>query len=218
MCFSAAASFVTAVATGAIGLATLSRVASPRQLPLAAMPMVFATLQLLEGSLWLALPTGTGGPLATAATLLFLFLAEVWWPVFVPIAVLLIETQRKRRLFMLPSLAVGPAVAAYLLWGILTRDHRAEVLDGHIVYMTEEPFSLPIGLAYLAATAVPPMLSSQRVVATLGTVVLVGGIVAHFFYWQAFVSVWCFFAAAASGLILFHFEKQRTARLLPVGR
>ena len=58
----------------------------------------------------------------------------------------------------------------------------------------------------------------QRVVATLGTVVLVGGIVAHFFYWQAFVSVWCFFAAAASGLILFHFEKQRTARLLPVGR
>lgn len=218
MCFSAAASFVTAAATGAIGLVTLNRATAPQQWPLAATPLIFATQQSLEGALWLALPSGSGGPFASSLTLLFLLFAQVCWPVLAPIAVLLVEPQRKRRLLMLPSVAAGAAVAAYLLWGIVARDHRAEIIDGHIVYMTEEPFSLPIGLAYLAATALPVMLSSQRAVAALGTVVLLGGIVAYSFYWQAFVSVWCFFAAAASGLILFHFEKQRTARLLLVGR
>ncbi|MHB1102871.1 MAG: DUF6629 family protein [Devosia sp.] len=213
MCFSATASFVTAAVTGAIGVVTLSRVAAPRQLPLAAMPIIFAVQQFLEGSLWLTLVTQAGNPFASSSTFLFLILAQVWWPVFVPIAALLIEKDRNRRSLMLPSIVVGAAVATYLLWGILTRDHRAEILDGHIVYMTEEPQPLLIGLAYLAAAALPLILSSQRAVATLGAVVLVGGTTAYFFYWQAFVSVWCFFAAAASGLILFHFERQRTERL-----
>lgn len=218
MCFSAAASFITAAATGAIGVATLGRAVAPRQWPLAAMPVIFAAQQLLEGSLWLALPAGAGGPLAASAAYLFLILAQTWWPVFAPVAALLIETRRKRRWLMIPSLAVGAAVAAYLLWGIVTRDHRTEILDGHIVYVTEEPFPLLIGLAYLAATALPLLLSSQRVVATLGALVLVGGVAAYFFYWQAFVSVWCFFAAAASILILVHFERQRRERLVPPGR
>lgn len=213
MCFSATASFVTAAVTGAIGVVTLSRVAAPRRLPLAAMPIIFAVQQLLEGSLWLTLVTQTGSPFASSSTFLFLILAQVWWPVFVPIAALLIEKDRNRRSLMLPSLVVGAAVATYLLRGILTRDHRAEILDGHIVYMTEEPQPLLIGLAYLAAAALPLILSPQRAVVTLGAVVLVGGITAYFFYWQAFVSVWCFFAAAVSGLILFHFERQRTERL-----
>ena len=32
------------------------------------------------------------------------------------------------------------------------------------------------------------------------------------FYWQAFVSVWCFFAAAASVVILWHFARLRPVR------
>ena len=33
------------------------------------------------------------------------------------------------------------------------------------------------------------------------------------FYWEAFVSIWCFFAAAASVVILCHFEWERRQRL-----
>jgi hypothetical protein len=33
--------------------------------------------------------------------------------------------------------------------------------------------------------------------------------VAYVLYWEAFVSVWCFFAAAASAVILWHFELSR---------
>jgi hypothetical protein len=47
--------------------------------------------------------------------------------------------------------------------------------------------------------------------------VLAGSALAYVFYWEAFVSVWCFFAAAASVVILLHFERSRRARLRRAG-
>ena len=38
---------------------------------------------------------------------------------------------------------------------------------------------------------------------------LTGSLVAYLFYWQAFQSVWCFFAAGGSVVILGHFEHSR---------
>ena len=79
--------------------------------------------------------------------------------------------------------------------------------------MTEHQRSDVVALAYLAATTLPLFLSSQRTVVTLGAIIFVGIAVAYVFYWEAFVSVWCFFAAAASIVILCHFEWSRRQRL-----
>jgi hypothetical protein len=73
-----------------------------------------------------------------------------------------------------------------------------------------------LALAYLAATCLPPILSTWRTVATLGLIVLVGCVVAYEVYWEAFASVWCFFAAAASAVILGHFEQSRWRHLRTV--
>jgi hypothetical protein len=62
---------------------------------------------------------------------------------------------------------------------------------------------------YLVATAITPLLSSHRAVALLGAIVLAGWLFAYFMYWEAFASVWCFFAAAGSIVILMHFERVR---------
>jgi small-conductance mechanosensitive channel len=59
------------------------------------------------------------------------------------------------------------------------------------------------------AIGLPLLMSSQRTVVVLGATVLVGLVVAYALYWEAFVSVWCFFAAAASVAILCHFEWSR---------
>ena len=213
MCFSAEASFVTAAVTGAIGIVSLTRATQPRELPLAAAPILFAVQQSVEGLLWLNLPPAPSGSISTALTLLFLFLAQVFWPIYAPIAVLLIEPSEMRRRIMLLCLAAGAGVAAYLLYWILVRPHGALILDGHIVYVTEHRHSVAVSLAYLAATSLPLMLSSQRTVVALGTIILVGCTTAYAFYWHAFVSVWCFFAAAASTVILCHFEWARRQRL-----
>jgi hypothetical protein len=209
MCFSATASFVTAGVTGLAGAAATGRARERRALPLAATPLFFALQQAVEGLLWLTLPIAPGGSGSTGLALAFLFLAEVFWPVYVPVAVLLIEPDRTRRRVMLACLAAGAAVAATLLWRMLAAPPGAAIVNGHIVYATEPRYSYLVGLAYLAATGLPLLLSSHRTVAIVGAIVLVGSATAYVFYWEAFVSVWCFFAAAASAAILGHFEWSR---------
>jgi hypothetical protein len=68
-------------------------------------------------------------------------------------------------------------------------------------------------LGYLAAATLPLLLSSHRTVVILGVLVLVGSLIAYFFYATSVLSVWCFFAAAASVVILGHFELARRDRL-----
>jgi hypothetical protein len=181
------------------------------------MPILFAMQQSIEGLLWLNLPLAPDGPISTALTLLFLSFSEAFWPLFVPMAVLLIEPGEMRRHLIRFCLAVGAGVAAYLLWWILARPHGASILNGHIVYVTETRHSAAVVLAYLAATSLPLMLSSQRTIVVLGAIILLGFATTYAFYWEAFVSVWCFFAAAASILIICHFEQARRQRLRVVG-
>jgi hypothetical protein len=212
MCFSATASFVTAGATAVAGIVSLRRASERRELPLAATPLLFALQQSVEGLLWLMLPVAPDGPAATGLIFVFLFMAEAFWPVYAPIAVLLIEPNGRRRRLMLVCLAAGAAVGAYLAWWIFSRSHAAAIINGHIVYVTEYRHSDLIGLAYLAATSLSLLLSSHRTVVALGVIVLAGSTIAYVLYWEAFVSVWCFFAAAASVAILCHFQWSRRSR------
>ena len=85
MCFSATASFVTAGVIAVIGVVSLSRARDPRTLPLATIPVVFAVQQGIEGLLWLNLPFAPDGSISTALTFLYLFTAQVFWPVYAPI-------------------------------------------------------------------------------------------------------------------------------------
>lgn len=213
MCFSATASFVTAGLTGAVGIASVARAREPREFPLAATPLFFAFQQTMEGLLWLNLPAAGEATFAAILTFVFLIFAEVFWPVYAPIAAILVEPDKTRRDLMRACLVVGIGVGAYLLWRISSQPTSAVLIDGHIAYRTGRGHPLILGLAYLAATGLPLILSSRRTLVALGTIILVGAIVAYIFYWEALVSVWCFFAAAASLVILFHFETLR--RLSP---
>ncbi len=217
MCFSAPASFVTAGITGVVGIAALVRVREPRELPLAATPLLFALQQAIEGLLWLNLPLAPDGSLPAVLTFLFQFFAEAFWPLYAPIAVWLIEASGYRRHLMVVCLGIGAGVGAYLLWWIAGHPPLATISDGHIVYGTAYRQPAAVGVAYLAATGLPLLLSSKRTVVVLGAIVLAGLIVAYAFYWEAFISVWCFFAAAASVAILCHFEWSRRSNLRTAG-
>lgn len=178
---------------------------------------LFALQQGIEGLLWLYLPAAPEGPIATGLTLLYLFFAEVFWPVYVPIAVLLVEPKGRRRRLMLFCLAIGVGVGAYLQGWILTHPHSAVMLGDHIVYVTGYRASAIMSLSYVAATGLPPVLSSQRTVVVLGAIILLGSVIAYAFYREAFVSLWCLFAAAASMVILGHLELSHRRRLRTAG-
>src|SRR3546814_7970639 len=162
MCFSASASFVTAAVTGSIGIAALIRAPQRQDLLLAATPLLFALHQGIEGLLWLELAHGPGQPLAGGLTVLFLLIAEAFWPVYAPLAILLIEPDRLRRRLIRGCLVIGLCTGAVLAWWVLARPHAAAIVGGHIAYLSEERDSRAIALAYLVATVLPLFLSRSE--------------------------------------------------------
>src|SRR6476659_11443927 len=96
MCFSAAASFSAGAVLLGIGALTVASAREPRELPFAAMPLLFAVQQLIEGAIWLTFDHGAPG-IGADLTLAYVLFSHVFWPVYVPLAVLLMERSAWRR-------------------------------------------------------------------------------------------------------------------------
>ena len=119
---------------------------------------------------------------------------------------------------MLACVAIGVTVGLYLLWWILTHTHTAAIVYNHIDYVTEARHSDAIGVAYLDRDLpADGVFLTPHLDRTGSSIVLTGSVTAHIFYWEAFTSVWCFFAAAASIVILAHFEHIRRQHLRTAG-
>lgn len=219
MCFSATASFLTAGVTGAIGIACLAKTESRQEWPLAAMPILFGIHQSVEGFLWFTLPMAPDSAAAAWLTFLFLLLAKVLWPVYAPAAALLIEPDGNRRWLMVPILAAGIAAGAYFLWSLIAGGHSAVVAAGHIVYRSDAPPPMGVSAMYMLATCATVVLSSHPAIQVFAGIVTLGAWTTYVLYWESFTSVWCFFAAAASIVVLLHFthlERLRPTVQAPV--
>src|SRR5258707_9799361 len=72
---------------------------------------------------------------------------------------------------------------------------------GHIVYKNDHHYPRGIEAPYVLATTISLLLSSHRSVQLLAVVILAGFAVAYISFHRAYISVWCFFAAAASMLV-----------------
>ena len=118
MCFSATASFSAGALLLGIGALTLRWALATRQrraLPFAAIPMLFAIQQLIEGVIWLTFRVDA--PLLNSVlTHVYSFFSHVLWPVYVPVAVLLMEPNGWRRRALTACIAAGAAVGTYLLY------------------------------------------------------------------------------------------------------
>ena len=209
MCFSAPASFIAAAVAGSAGAISLARVRAPSDWPLAAMPVFFALQQGIEGFLWLNLARDPSSEITAALTEGFLVFALVFWPVYAPLAAYAAEPDAKRRLWIAICLAAGVATALYFFSALAADPRTASIQDHHIAYSADPNLPFAIRVLYPVATCLSLILSSHRAVALAGVVIFVGSIVSYWMYWNAFTSVWCFFAAVASALIIFHFERAR---------
>jgi len=213
MCFSAAASFAAAGVTGLLGAGTLARKRLRSETALAGIPLLFAMQQALEGVIWLVLPTASGGAGAAALGFMYLFVAQCVWPVWAPLAVLLIEPDPRRRRLIMACLVLGVALSAYLMWGLVSQAPQPHLMEGHITYGSGPGDPVLEGLVYLGVTCLPFLFSSRPVLWVMGTIIFVGAATAHIFYLHAFQSVWCFFAALGSIVLLGHFEWARRSAI-----
>jgi hypothetical protein len=216
MCFSATASFTAAAVTASIGALTLRSAVAKHDyqvLPFASFPLLFSIQQLTEGFLWLDLAGLEPGALRSILIHAFQGYAEVFWPVFAPLAVLLIEPENWRRRLILLCLAVGMTLSAYLLTKMVAHPYHAFVGGGHIVYENDFQYPLGIEVPYIVATTISLLLSSHRVVQLLAVVILAGFAAAYISFYESYTSVWCFFAAVASVLVYLFISRANPSRI-----
>jgi len=204
MCFSATASFSAGVVLLGLGALTLKSARSPRELPFAAIPLLFAIQQLSEGVIWLTFRY-EAPQLNTVMTHVYSFFSHVLWPAYVPLAVLLIEPPGRRRRVLLAFVATGGAVGAYLLYVLVAFPVVSRPIGQHIEYVSPHFFAAVVMTLYLLSTTVSPILSTHRMVMVFGVLALLSFGAAYYFYATWFISVWCFFAALLSAVVYLHF-------------
>jgi hypothetical protein len=204
MCFSATASFSAGVLLLGVGALTLRAARQPRELPLAAIPFLFAIQQLSEGVIWLTF-TRDAPLVNTLMTYFYTFFSHVLWPIYVPFAVLMIEPPGPRRTGLLAFLAAGLAVGGYLLYILVAFPVVSRPVGEHVEYLSPHFFAALSMTMYLLASTVSLLLSSHRAVKVFGVLALFAFGAAWYFYAVWFISVWCFLAAFMSLAIYLHF-------------
>ena len=209
MCFSPEADFTASVLVGGVGVETLRRVRTKRELIVGALPLLFALHQFTEGFVWLGLRGEVSGGLAHTATDIYVIYAYAVLPAIVPIGLYLIEPSRRHRRWVLPFIALGLLVGGYMLWQITQYPIYAQEQASCINYSTYTPLGAEAAVAYVIATCVPALLSSRRYLKWFGVVNLIGVAIAFTVREVEFTSVWCAYAALVSVLILEHFRRQR---------
>ncbi len=209
MCFSATASFTAAAATAFAGVATMSYARFWREVPLASIPFVFAGQQAIEGMTWVQLMHHAHDAPPQWLPNLFAYIALGLWPVLSPLSLLLVETVFWRRVALGLLLALAMPIAEYGVSHIHDHPYTACIVGNCISYVGGVSFS-PVTMALYVACAIGPMLlSSHRMLFVLGAILLLGLAISLLLFYEAFVSVWCFFAAVASLVLVIHFISGR---------
>jgi hypothetical protein len=205
MCFSAEASFAASGVLAA-GSVAISRIPKERSsIPLSTFPAIFAAHQFVEGILWLNHDGVLPDAYKTGAVYGYVLVAYVLWPIFVPFAVYLTETERRRRLIMLLCQAVGLGVGTWILIGNvgIPLDVSADCCS--LSYHVNAPDLLIV--PYLLAVSVPFLVSSQSGLRLFGLALAASCAAAAVLASAAtFPSVWCFFAAVLSAGLYLHFH------------
>jgi len=185
----------------------------------AAIPLLFAAQQATEGLVWLTVEGGgTAHRLAVNA---FLAVALVVWPMWLPFSLRLVERDEGRRRALTWLFWFGVLVSMYAAW-LLARWQPAARIAGHSIsydYQSRhETLSHAVYLlAYVIPTLVPFFVSTVALARAMGVMLIASLAVTVLVQRDALTSVWCFFAALMSCLILVIVgREQRGAAGLPV--
>jgi hypothetical protein len=203
MCFSAGASFTASAVISVIGIATLLEAKKPSGRAFAIIPLIFGIQQFAEGLLWLTLQNSDHLLTQKISTLIYLSVADVLWPFMIPLSILLMEENIRKRNALKILLGLGTVLSLYYAYFIIFFKITPEILNCHIFYNTSTPKSLmiPSFLIYLEVTLTPLFISSVKRMKIFGLLAFLSVVVSVIFFTKNTTSVWCFFAAVLSIVI-----------------
>lgn len=208
MCFSATANFAGSAVLGAVGVATLTKVKHRREAMFAAMPLLFAVHQFIEGFVWLGLDNILPPYVAHDAGAAFVLYAQGLLPFLLPLSVYLIEPTERQRKRMLWFVLLGGCLMLYILWGLTAYPLQVTARTHSIVYFNPVTTTTAVAVLYVIATCGALLFSGFRDLIVLGMANIVGLVIVMVVMSYAFTSIWCAYAAVISVLIYFHFSRR----------
>jgi quinol-cytochrome oxidoreductase complex cytochrome b subunit len=198
MCFSPEADLAAGVVVTVVGIDAIRRARTPKELPLAALPLLLGIHQLVEAFVWWGLAGQVSSRVGHAATWLYLAVAFAL-PFWVPFAVRGVEESRRRRTIITAFVAVGLVASSVLLGSIVFGPIDASVEGHHIAYSLSIPGGATISILYVVATCGALLMASDRWIRDFGLSNLfavgllawltVGGLTSLWCVWAAFTSV-----------------------------
>jgi hypothetical protein len=205
MCFSATANFVGSGVLGAVGVVTLTRVKHRRELLFAALPLLFAVHQFIEGFVWLGLDGILSPAVAHDMGAAFMLYAQGLLPFLLPLSIQLFESDAQSRQRMLPFLVLGGATTLYILWALTAFPLQLYIKANSLVYINQATNNTAVAVLYVIATCGSLFFSKIRMMVVFGAANLAIVLVVMAIKRYAFTSVWCAYAAVASAIILAYF-------------
>ncbi len=208
MCFSLEADVAAGVVLFPVAALALREVRHLREVPFAALPLLFAAHQFVEAFVWAGVDGDVSAATQRTAALIYLAFALPVLPTLVPLAVLLLEP-RDARLRVAPFVGLGAVVSAYLAYALASGPVGVVAHAHALTYDVQLDAGVVWAVLYVVAVIGPSVLSGYRSVVLFGVLNVVGLDAAAALYVSAFASVWCVFAAMTSLLVLLHMYRRR---------
>jgi len=210
MCFSATASFSVAGGLSIIGLLSLRSVTVKGYYFFAVIPFLFAVQQAAEGIVWLTIHNDAYQSINFVAMMVFLIFATTVWPVWIPMALLYLETDLVRQKILWILDWWGRAVAIYSIYLLVMFSARVDIFDGHLLYQIDQTLRPDLYLfCYYISTVIPFFVSSFALTWLFGLIVTGMLLLTYMAWYVMLISVWCFFAAVLSVLVLVSLRLQQ---------
>ncbi len=203
MCFSASASFTASIGLSLVGIIGLTQIKSRKQIPLAAVPFIFAFQQFIEGLLWINLQSEGSKSMSQLLGYIFMVVVGIVWPVFAPACFLPFADGTKAKRWLWALLCAATLGAIERVYFFYTTPLEPEIVNCHINYY---PVPLTGFLMYAFVVLSPAFLIKMKnniypkIFGCAGLVLL---FVAYGISEVCATSIWCFFGAVISVLALF---------------
>jgi hypothetical protein len=216
VCFSAQADAVAGVVVIAIGVDAGRHLRGRNDhLLLATLPVLLGAHLLVEDFVWWSLQGHVSHEIGRLALWIYLVIAFVVLPIFVPLAVLTLEPTPPRRWRIAPFLGLGIVVAAILLVAIVTNPISVTRHPWHLAYNIKVSYGVVVVAGYITAICGSLLASGYRHVMFFGVGNVVVVVILAILTANGLASLWCIYAAISSGAIAFHLRYAKPHRATP---
>jgi len=204
MCFSATASFASSAVLFGLGVVTAHKARKTKFKYIAAIPHMFGIQQLAEGFVWLGLQNNTFEPYIDISTYGFLIFAWIIWPIYVPFSIRMAESKVNRTRLLNVFELIGGLVAVALLYVLVYKGVTPEIKGHNVHYHVHynSGYASLLSVLYLSCTILPAFISSGKKMWILGVMTAIMYVLAKVYFEAHLLSVWCFFAAIGSLVVL----------------